>query len=151
MKKIAEKWLLYIIIGEMLIMLAVRVGAIIAVSVYAVQSDTMDNEDTLIHSFPDKLYYVSGKDSELDLTGGSLCFHPSPQDADGLACVQRNKKTDFHNTIPMDACSYETNIDFTQAGRYYVWFSVEYQEKEYILCAFPVDVIAPAEQGGEEK
>lgn len=151
MKKSVEKWLMYIVIGELLVMLAVKAVAIAVVSIHILRSDPMDNGDTIIHSYPDKLYYVIGKDSVLDLAGGSLCSHPTQQDVDHLSCIQDDENCDYHHTTPMSACDYDTNIDFTNEGRYYVWFAVEYQKEEHILCAFPVDVIAPEAAAGKER
>ena len=43
-------------------------------------------QDMHIHSYPDKLIYVIGQDTELDLTGGQVCFSVCRRDLCGFPC-----------------------------------------------------------------
>ena len=154
MRKKIEKRLTYAVIVETVLLLAAGVTVLgyltVILAPVLFEPVPRGSGDMTIHAYPDKLYYIAGKDTALELSGGSFCFDIVELDNEGFACVQIYKDPDYHDTVPMAECDFHSDIDFMTEGRYYVYFNEHVGERQ-LTCAFPVDVIAPAEQGGEEK
>lgn len=141
-----EKWLKCAVICETALLFAASIAALVflAVTLIPVLSEPIPKGfvDMAIHAYPDKLYYIVGEDTSLDLSGGSVCFDIAELDNKGFSCVQAYENHDHHDAVPMAECSFRSDIDFTQEGRYYVWFSEHMGDRD-VVCGFPVDVIAP--------
>lgn len=85
--------------------------------------------DMEIVQYPDKLVYVTGKDTQLDLTGGRIRH-----------CVLWESKSG--DSVPMSReylTEIEENIDFNTPGVYVVRLI----QTDDIFCEFAVQVVSP--------
>ena len=57
-----------------------------------------------IHSYPDKLIYVIGQDTELDLTGGQVCFSVYRRDLCGFPCEAQPEDAKENPDLNMPLC-----------------------------------------------
>ena len=98
-----------------------------------------------IHSYPDKLVYVAGQDTELDLTGGEICFSRSERQMNGFSCTLDDRSIDSAalcgHVADMRTVPYSTNVDFAVPNVYLVKFDCY---SGSVSCAFPIEVIDPA-------
>lgn len=93
-----------------------------------------------IHEYPDKLVYVMGKDTELDLTGGKVCFGEFGEKTNGLSCMYVDGGNNCGKIYNMaDVSWYTTDVNFSEPGIYFVCFAQE----NIGTCAFAVEVIDP--------
>ena len=107
-----------------------------------------------IHSYPDKLIYVIGQDTELDLTGGQVCFSVYRRDLCGFPCEAWpvDVKEDVDPTRQpcisiQDMAEYAPNVEnivwrmpdlyFTKPGVY----NVVLQTDDSLKCSFPIQVV----------
>lgn len=96
-----------------------------------------------IHRYPDKLVYVAGEDTVLDLTGGELCLSSEGGFTNGFPCEfnpeRKNMGEGYCEIVySMTEDEYETNADLSVPGRYYIRFSLDRG-----TCSFPIIVIDP--------
>ena len=99
-----------------------------------------------IHEYPDKLVYVMGKDTELDLTGGKICFSEFGEGLNGFSCESckaaglesNNNCQEIFNMV--DIPWYTTNVNFNEPGIYLIRFT----RNNGGSCGFAVEVIDPA-------
>ena len=98
-----------------------------------------------IHAYPDKLVYVAGKDTALDLTGGEICFKTNEfiEGMNGYSCELDDRKLDAfdpcRHVTDMAAFPYKTDADLTVPGIYLVTFA----DGDKVQCAFPIQVVDP--------
>ena len=108
-----------------------------------------------VHSYPDKLVYVIGKDTELDLTGGQVCFSEKYRDLHGYSCewapepdVEEYAKEyigicdEIHSMREYapdeaDFARQMPDLDFTKPGIY----NVVLQTDDGLKCSFPIQVV----------
>ncbi len=105
-----------------------------------------------IHTVPEKLVYLAGADTELDLTGGEICSgyaagnHPeqvdycNPKYCDNPICMEEA-------LAEFEWLSLETDADFTKPGRYKVSFVYPdnlANDGRTASCSFIIEVIDPA-------
>ena len=105
------------------------------------------------HKFPEKQVYIAGYDTELDLTGGELCFHSEerkhpnlPELCSGEFCEDIISMEEALLKEKYPDVSVSTNADFSVPGKYEVLFRSKQQymdETWYIFCSFPIVVIDP--------
>ncbi len=105
------------------------------------------------HTFPEKQVYIAGYDTELDLTGGELCFHfeerkhPNlPELCSGESCQDIISMEEALLKGKYPDVSVFTNADFSVPGKYVVSFRSEqkYMDETWpIFCSFPIVVIDP--------
>ena len=57
-----------------------------------------------VHSYPDKLIYVIGQDTELDLTGGQVCFSVYRRDLCGFPCEAQPEDAKENPDLNMPLC-----------------------------------------------
>ncbi len=105
-----------------------------------------------IHTYPDKLVYVIGQDTELDLTGGQVCFSDFARDLHGYPCkaLTGNEQPAEDQAVCRRICSMAEyapsradfarrmpNLDFTKPGIYNVvlWDGWDLE------CSFPIQVV----------
>lgn len=95
-----------------------------------------------VYTYPDKLIYVVGEDTELDLTGGNVCLHEGSYETNGLPCAMIGNEP-CGEILPMADCAYTTDADFTLPGQYAV--RLIYGKGIYKLeHGFTIQVIDPA-------
>ena len=101
-----------------------------------------------VHAYPNQLVYVIGKDTELDLSGGKICFSVGPKDLHGFSCEWNDEDDscesvcDMERYAPKDEFEYAfflPELDFTKAGIYNVVLS----GPNGMQCSFPIQVISP--------
>ncbi len=107
-----------------------------------------------IHSYPDKLIYVIGQDTELDLTGGQVCFSVCRRDLCGFPCeawpedVEEDMDPAMLPCVSIqDMAEYAPNVEnivwrmpdlyFTKPGVY----NVVLQTDDGLKCSFPIQVV----------
>lgn len=95
-----------------------------------------------VHTYPDKLIYVIGKDTALDLTGGKLCLHEGTYETNGLPCAMLADEP-CSEILPMADCTYSTDADFSVPGQYAVRFTYGNRLNKF-ECGLTVQVIDPA-------
>lgn len=96
-----------------------------------------------IHRYPTKLTYLAGVDTELDLSGGEVCFSRGTEFGSGVFCASDPTRTDgkkgrCKHILPMEETEVSTNADFNMPGSYYV--EVHYKG---VTCYCPIVVIDP--------
>ena len=99
-----------------------------------------------VHTYPDKLVYVAGKDRYLDLSGGKVCFSEEPRDLHGFPCAyeQPGSCEAIYDMDEFFAGVYKggkhiKDFDFTETGTYIVVVTAD----KWQDCAFPIEVISP--------
>lgn len=104
--------------------------------------------DAGIHRWPDKLTYVIGEDTALDLTGGVICAHEYDRpDEPSRSCVSFAGKEIDHGEDSFTYTMLEawedgeltSDIDFTREGVY----TVRILHQDWTELCFPVTVVAP--------
>lgn len=93
-----------------------------------------------IHEYPDRLVYVMGKDTELDLTGGKICFSGSGKKTNGLSCRYADGGNNCGKIYDMaDISWYTSDVNFSEPGTYFIRFAQE----NIGSCAFLIEVADP--------
>lgn len=94
-----------------------------------------------VHTPPEKLIYIAGKDTSLDLAGGKVCYSVYPEYANGLPCAQ-NDDADCENIRDMEELKVKAEIDFSKPGVYLV--TLEDDSRTFSTwCHFYIQVISP--------
>lgn len=146
MKKASVRhWLkILLIVENVIIIAALFFGCMkafrIFVDSYEENQEPLLNRSFVIHSYPDKLTYVAGQDTELDLSGGKLCLFELPVESPFVSCVETERHAPCE-PIPMEEYEPLHTIDFSEPGMYVVSFKTN--QGEVLQCGFPVEVIAP--------
>lgn len=101
-----------------------------------------------VHTPPNKLVYIAGKDNSLDLVGGKVCYSVYPEHENGLHCAQGGD-ADCENIQSMDTLQVSTEADFSKPGVYSVTIRDDsfMQEDNHwthpTRCHFYIQVISP--------
>ena len=147
-KRKTNVWLWILLVVDTVMMI---VSLLFLIGVHGFASIlTMLNEEELswnIHRYPNKITYIVGVDTSIDLSGGELCFGPEGDDnsvTNSLPCAynddrQRNDDIVCEKTRAMSEVPYTTDAELTKEGIYTVRLDVE-----GVICSFPIEVIDPA-------
>lgn len=101
-----------------------------------------------VHTYPDKLIYVIGEDTALDLTGGVICAHEYDRpDEPSRSCVsfageEIDHGEDSYTYTMLEAWEdgeLTSDIDFTREGVY----TVRILHQDWTELCFPVAVVVP--------
>ncbi len=148
-----KKWLLIILIVEnsILLLAAVLFGMRGCVKFWGNMLSTNEIYPLYfhhmhVHTYPDKLTYVIGRDNRLDLSGGQVCFSIDPKDLHGFPCEWDPDGSceavyDMEEFYP-EEFDYEflmPDLDFSKEGIY----NVVLMGESGMLCSFPIQVISP--------
>lgn len=144
-KQASRNWLkILLIVENVIIIAALFFGCMkafrIFVDSYEENQEPLLKRSFVIHSYPDKLTYVAGQDTELDLSGGKLCLFELPVESPFVSCVETERHAPCE-PIPMEEYEPLHTIDFSEPGMYVVSFKTN--QGEVLQCGFPVEVIAP--------
>lgn len=146
-KRKTNVWLWILLVVDTIVMIA---ALLFLIGIYGFASMlTMLNEEELswnIHRYPNKITYVVGVDTSIDLTGGELCFGPEGDDdsvTNSLPCtyhIDRKRNNDIvcETIRAMTEVPYTTDAELTKKGIYTVLLEVE-----GVSCSFPIEVIDP--------
>ena len=95
--------------------------------------DGLKSVDTQIVSYPDRLVYIKGVDTELDLKGG--VYREELKQGNLILCEMDNERTSY-------SLNKFGNVDFDRKGIYRISFG-----SQRIGCDFPIQVISLEDYG----